>query len=116
MVVVKTKTCGDRVLQLKHNFAIVIGLAILSSTAYDIIFCISNTYKNFCFVVNIILAPNSTFTLYSFDSQFEKMPEKTSAYDPACLPDLLPIYYKKLFPYGPYFKWLNYGGGNPAFL
>jgi hypothetical protein len=24
---------------------------------------------------------------------------------------LLPIYYKRLFPYGPYFKWLNYGGG-----
>ncbi|KAK3083022.1 hypothetical protein FSP39_011835 [Pinctada imbricata] len=33
-----------------------------------------------------------------------------SSYDAALLPDLLPIYYKKLFPYGPYFKWLNYGG------
>jgi len=31
-------------------------------------------------------------------------------YDPASLPDLLPIYYKRLFPFGPYFKWLNYGG------
>lgn len=38
------------------------------------------------------------------------MPEKPSSYDPASLPDLLPIYYKKLFPYGPYFRWLNYGG------
>ncbi|KAL4217033.1 primase [Mactra antiquata] len=38
------------------------------------------------------------------------MPEKTSSYDPESLPDLLPIYYKKLFPYGPYFRWLNYGG------
>ena len=34
-----------------------------------------------------------------------------AGYDPSCLPDLLPIYYKKLFPYGPYFRWLNYGGG-----
>lgn len=39
------------------------------------------------------------------------MPENKSTYDSASLPDLLPIYYKKLFPYGPYFKWLNYGGG-----
>ncbi|XP_060582301.1 DNA primase small subunit-like [Ruditapes philippinarum] len=38
------------------------------------------------------------------------MPENKSNYDPASLPDLLPIYYKKLFPYGPYFRWLNYGG------
>ena len=35
----------------------------------------------------------------------------TATYDAASLPDLLPIYYKKLFPYGPYFRWLNYGGG-----
>ncbi|XP_052813251.1 DNA primase small subunit-like [Mya arenaria] len=44
------------------------------------------------------------------------MPEKTNAYDPTCLPDLLPIYYKKLFPYGPYFKWLNYGGVPKGYL
>jgi DNA primase small subunit len=37
--------------------------------------------------------------------------ENTHDYDAASLPDLLPIYYKRLFPYGPYFKWLNYGGG-----
>ncbi|XP_048779196.2 DNA primase small subunit-like isoform X2 [Ostrea edulis] len=37
------------------------------------------------------------------------MTEK-SKYDAACLPDLLPIYYKKLFPYGLYYRWLNYGG------
>ncbi|CAC5374632.1 PRI1 [Mytilus coruscus] len=36
--------------------------------------------------------------------------EKEHVYDAASLPDLLPIYYKRLFPYGPYFKWLNYGG------
>lgn len=44
------------------------------------------------------------------------MPEKADTYDPASLPDLLPIYYKKLFPYGPYFKWLNYGGGLNLFI
>lgn len=37
------------------------------------------------------------------------MSEK-STYDAASLPDLLPIYYKKLFPYGLYYRWLNYGG------
>lgn len=31
-------------------------------------------------------------------------------YDPESLPDLLTIYYKRLFPYGPYFRWLTYGG------
>uniref|UniRef100_UPI00358FC535 DNA primase small subunit isoform X1 n=2 Tax=Myxine glutinosa TaxID=7769 RepID=UPI00358FC535 len=28
----------------------------------------------------------------------------------AQLPDLLPLYYKRLFPFGRFFKWLNYGG------
>ncbi|GFS08074.1 DNA primase [Elysia marginata] len=31
-------------------------------------------------------------------------------YDPNTLPDLLPLYYKRLFPYGPYYRWMNYGG------
>ncbi|KAL8591935.1 hypothetical protein ACOMHN_039988 [Nucella lapillus] len=31
-------------------------------------------------------------------------------YDAASLPDILPVYYKHLFPYGPFFRWLNYGG------
>ncbi|XP_041374260.1 DNA primase small subunit-like [Gigantopelta aegis] len=34
----------------------------------------------------------------------------SNKYDPAELPDLLPIYYKRLFPYGPYYRWLHYGG------
>ena len=25
--------------------------------------------------------------------------------------DMMPLYYKRLFPYGPYFKWLSYGAG-----
>ncbi|XP_076458358.1 DNA primase small subunit-like [Babylonia areolata] len=32
------------------------------------------------------------------------------SYDAASLPDLLPVYYKRLFPYGPFYRWLNYGG------
>nr|XP_040048494.1 DNA primase small subunit isoform X1 [Gasterosteus aculeatus aculeatus] len=31
-------------------------------------------------------------------------------YDSACLPDLLPLYYRRLFPFSQYFRWLNYGG------
>uniref|UniRef100_A0A673MAA7 DNA primase n=1 Tax=Sinocyclocheilus rhinocerous TaxID=307959 RepID=A0A673MAA7_9TELE len=34
----------------------------------------------------------------------------TSDYDPACLPDLLPIYYRRLFPFSQYYRWLRYGG------
>ncbi|XP_033728623.1 DNA primase small subunit-like [Pecten maximus] len=45
------------------------------------------------------------------------MGDKTdSSYDPASLPDLLPMYYKKLFPYGPYFRWLNYGGAPKSYF
>uniref|UniRef100_A0A3B3QSW6 DNA primase n=1 Tax=Paramormyrops kingsleyae TaxID=1676925 RepID=A0A3B3QSW6_9TELE len=34
----------------------------------------------------------------------------TTDYDPGSLPDLLPLYYKRLFPFSQYFRWLNYGG------
>ncbi|XP_069614596.1 DNA primase small subunit [Ranitomeya imitator] len=33
-----------------------------------------------------------------------------SVYDPASLPDLLPLYYRRLFPFYQYYRWLNYGG------
>ncbi|XP_067832612.1 DNA primase small subunit isoform X2 [Heptranchias perlo] len=33
-----------------------------------------------------------------------------SRYEASELPDLLPIYYRRLFPYPQYFRWLNYGG------
>lgn len=39
------------------------------------------------------------------------MASKSESYDAGSLPDLLPVYYKRLFPYGPYFRWLSYGGG-----
>lgn len=32
-------------------------------------------------------------------------------YSPDELPEYLPVYYKRLFPYSLYFRWLNYGGG-----
>ncbi|KAF3697108.1 DNA primase small subunit [Channa argus] len=31
-------------------------------------------------------------------------------YESACLPDLLPLYYRRLFPFSQYYRWLNYGG------
>ncbi|XP_048879843.1 DNA primase small subunit [Brienomyrus brachyistius] len=34
----------------------------------------------------------------------------TTDYDPGSLPDLLPLYYKRLFPFSQYYRWLNYGG------
>lgn len=40
-----------------------------------------------------------------------KMPKSATDYDPACLPDLLPLYYRRLFPFSQYYRWLNYGGG-----
>ncbi|XP_069826528.1 DNA primase small subunit [Dendropsophus ebraccatus] len=33
-----------------------------------------------------------------------------SQYEPASLPDLLPLYYRRLFPFYQYYRWLNYGG------
>ncbi|XP_041036427.1 DNA primase small subunit [Carcharodon carcharias] len=38
------------------------------------------------------------------------MASSESQYDAAELPDLLPIYYRRLFPFPQYFRWLNYGG------
>lgn len=32
------------------------------------------------------------------------------AFDPAELPELLKLYYRRLFPYAHYYRWLNYGG------
>lgn len=32
-------------------------------------------------------------------------------YDPEILPDLLPLYYKRLFPHIPFYRWLSYGNG-----
>ncbi|XP_018425103.1 PREDICTED: DNA primase small subunit isoform X3 [Nanorana parkeri] len=33
-----------------------------------------------------------------------------SVYDSAGLPDLLPLYYRRLFPFYQYYRWLSYGG------
>ncbi|CAL9703311.1 unnamed protein product [Knipowitschia caucasica] len=33
-----------------------------------------------------------------------------SDYDQASLPDLLPLYYRRLFPFAQYYRWLHYGG------
>lgn len=33
-----------------------------------------------------------------------------SDFDSACLPDLLPLYYRRMFPFSQYYRWLNYGG------
>ncbi|XP_034241766.1 DNA primase small subunit [Thrips palmi] len=30
-------------------------------------------------------------------------------FNPDSLPDLLPLYYKRLFPYGPFYRWISYG-------
>lgn len=37
------------------------------------------------------------------------MSEASSLFDSGSLPDLLPTYYKRLFPYELYFRWLSYG-------
>lgn len=39
-----------------------------------------------------------------------------SRYDASELPDLLPVYYRRLFPYPQYFRWLSYGGGKAKIL
>lgn len=37
---------------------------------------------------------------------------ESTSYDPGSLPTLLPVYYKYIFPYSLYCKWLQYGQGN----
>lgn len=41
----------------------------------------------------------------------EKQKKTTNAavYDPECLPDMLPVYYRRLFPHKPFYRWLSYG-------
>ena len=39
-----------------------------------------------------------------------------STYNPESLNDLLPIYYKRLFPYEPYCRWLGAGNVDKTFL
>lgn len=34
---------------------------------------------------------------------------KEPEFDTALLPDLLPLYYKRLFPHIPFYRWLSYG-------
>ncbi|KAJ8019881.1 DNA primase small subunit [Holothuria leucospilota] len=40
----------------------------------------------------------------------EKTEVVRPSYSPDELPEYLPVYYKRLFPYGLYYRWLNYGG------
>lgn len=34
-----------------------------------------------------------------------------AGFEPAALPELLPVFYRRLFPHGAYGRWLGYGGG-----
>lgn len=45
------------------------------------------------------------------EPQDQKLPSGrvVNKFDPAGLPELLRVYYKKLFPYGLFYRWLNYG-------
>lgn len=38
-----------------------------------------------------------------------KSTDASVVYDPAFLPDMLPVYYRRLFPHKPFFRWLSYG-------
>ncbi|XP_060676976.1 DNA primase small subunit [Hemiscyllium ocellatum] len=44
------------------------------------------------------------------------MAPEGNQYDAAELPDLLPIYYRRLFPYSQYFRWLSYGGVSKTYF
>ncbi|XP_049804235.1 DNA primase small subunit isoform X1 [Schistocerca nitens] len=37
-------------------------------------------------------------------------------FTPEVLPDLLPIYYKRIFPYGPFYRWLSYSDVTPNYF
>eukprot|EP00058_Branchiostoma_floridae_P019687 XP_002605177.1 hypothetical protein BRAFLDRAFT_58959 [Branchiostoma floridae] len=50
------------------------------------------------------------------DGEVKQSTAESTAYDRNDLPELLPIYYKRLFPYGPYYKWLSYGGVKKSYF
>lgn len=35
--------------------------------------------------------------------------KKVPVFDASMLPDMLPVYYRRLFPHEPFYRWLNYG-------
>lgn len=39
----------------------------------------------------------------------QKLTIPDAVYDAAFLPDMLPVYYKRLFPHKPFYRWLSYG-------
>ncbi|KAK3915616.1 DNA primase small subunit [Frankliniella fusca] len=41
---------------------------------------------------------------------------KLEEFSPDSLPDLLPLYYKRLFPYGPFHRWISYGNVEPNYF
>lgn len=64
---------------------------------------IMNNFITLTFLKNLLF-------LLSF--QFLKMTnteKKKDEYDPKALEDLLPIYYKRLFPHLTFYRWLSYG-------
>ena len=46
-----------------------------------------------------------------FDFLSDKIMTNTVDFDADALPDLLAMYYKRLFPYDHYHKWLSYNNG-----
>ncbi|XP_066263732.1 DNA primase small subunit-like isoform X3 [Branchiostoma lanceolatum] len=50
------------------------------------------------------------------EGEVKQSTAENTAYDRNDLPELLPIYYKRLFPYGPYYKWLSYGGVQKSYF
>lgn len=38
----------------------------------------------------------------------DQIDPKPVAFEPAILQDLLPLYYKRLFPHKPFYRWLSY--------
>lgn len=46
------------------------------------------------------------------NSRVSLVPYFMEPFDPAELPELLKLYYRRLFPYAQYYRWLNYGGGD----
>lgn len=43
------------------------------------------------------------------DIQDDQPQTQVDEYDPSILPNVLPIYFKRLFPHELFYKWLSYG-------
>lgn len=87
------------------------GIAMIVSPAKFIFWCYDALGKGKIFggiVISLVIYIYFTFCFF-----FEEgiMPGDSCEFDPETLSEMLPVYYKRFFPYAQFYRWLSYGNG-----